>query len=57
MNANIAIAVNEAANEAAYQSMLALMERDEITTNQQLEKDFVKNAGLILSGNLPESTP
>lgn len=48
MNANIAVQVSEAANEAAYLSMLSLTERDEISTDEQLEEEFVKNANLIL---------
>lgn len=51
MNANISVEVTEAANEAAYQSMLALTEDDSISTDEQLEKNFMQNAGLMLEGS------
>lgn len=53
MNANITIEITNAANEAAYQSMLSLTERDTISTDKQLEKDFMRNAGLMLKGSSP----
>lgn len=51
MNSNIALELNEAANEAAYQSMLSLTEDDVISTDEQLEKNFIQNAGLMLEGS------
>ena len=51
INANISVEVTEAANEAAYQSMLALTEDDSISTDEQLEKNFMQNAGLMLEGS------
>lgn len=54
MNANIAVEITEAANEAAYQSMLALTEDDSISTDEQLEKNFMQNAGKMLEGSTPQ---
>lgn len=51
INANTTIEITYAANEAAYQSMIALMEDDTISTDEQFEQEFVKNAGIMLEGS------
>lgn len=54
-NANTAIAIENAANEASYEAMTTLAEDGRITTDQQLEAEFMQGAGVMLHNNISDS--
>lgn len=54
INANAAVELTNAINEASYQAMIALTEDDSISTDEQLEQYFIRNSNLMLEGSSRE---
>lgn len=54
LNANAAIEIETAANEAAYTTMSTLLYGDTIKDDEDMKKEFIKESGLLLEGMDPD---